>query len=320
MNSTSKNKPKYPIYIVSKGRHESRYTAKAFERMNVDYFIVVEASQYEDYCSVIAREKVLILPEEYLNNYETLDDLGRTKSVGPGAARNFCWDHSIANGHAWHWVFDDNMKDFFRLNKGKRLPVRSGAFFRAMEDFVDRYENIAQAGPNYLFFAKASQALPPFITNTRIYSALLIRNDIPFRWRGRYNEDTILSLDVLKAGWCTVQFNAFLCGKMRTQVLGGGNTEEFYKHEGTSPKSEMLARVHPDVARVVDKFQRVHHHVDYTGFQKRNRLIRKSDFDISTLPRVDNYQMKLIELSEAEHELDKAHGGGDADSEDFIND
>lgn len=33
----------------------------------------------------------------------------------------------------------------------------------------------------------------------RAFPCILIQNDIPFRWRGRYNEDTDLSLRALKA-------------------------------------------------------------------------------------------------------------------------
>ena len=44
--------------------------------------------------------------------------------------------------------------------------------------------------------------------HSRIYSCNLIRTDIPYRWRGRYNEDTILSLDILRGGHCTLLFNA----------------------------------------------------------------------------------------------------------------
>ena len=91
--------------------------------------------------------------------------------------------------------------------------------------------------------------MPPFVVNTRIYSCLLIENSAPYRWRGRYNEDTDLSLRVLKDGLCTIQFNAFLCGKVTTQRMKGGNTKEFYSDEGTLPKSQMIADLHPDVPR-----------------------------------------------------------------------
>ena len=97
------------------------------------------------------------------------------------------------------------------------------------EEFTDRYTNIGLSGMNYQWFAKQKQVIPPFLANTRIYSCILIRNDLPFRWRGRYNEDTDLSLRVLKSGLCTVQFNAMLALKMVTAMtMRGGNNDELY--------------------------------------------------------------------------------------------
>ena len=52
--------PKYPIYIISKGRHESRYTSKALEKMRVPYHIVVEPQEYDDYASVIDPKKIYV--------------------------------------------------------------------------------------------------------------------------------------------------------------------------------------------------------------------------------------------------------------------
>ena len=49
-----------------------------------------------------------------------------------------------------------------------------------------------------------------------------------YGWRGRYNEDTDLSLRALKDGWCTVLFNAFLIGKVTTMRMKGGNTDNVY--------------------------------------------------------------------------------------------
>jgi hypothetical protein len=134
----------------------------------------------------------------------------------------------------------------------------------------------------------------------------LISNDCKHRWRGRYNEDTDICLRVLKDGDCTIQFNAFLQGKCATQTVAGGNTEEFYHKEGleknawikgyintegTRNKSEMLVRMHPDVARMVWRFNRWHHYVDYSPF-KKNELRYKKDI---TLPKGnDEYGMKLV--------------------------
>ena len=283
--------PKYPVYIVSKGRWESRLTSKALDRINVPYYIVVEEHERTQYALEVGEEKVLVLPTKYLDEYNTCDELGATKGRGPGAARNFCWDHSVSLGHARHWVMDDNIASFNRLNRNLMCKVTSGTIFRVAEDFVDRFINCVIAGFNYDFFAKAKEPIPPLVLNTRIYSCLLIDNSLPMRWRGRYNEDTDLSLRALKAGLCTVQFNAFLQEKSTTQMMKGGNTDEFYAKEGTLPKSEMLAMLHPDVAKVVWRFNRWHHHVDYKPF-KKNKLIKREDLVISE--GVNNYGMELV--------------------------
>ena len=287
------NNPQFPLYIPSKGRADSRLTAKALDSMKVPYRLVIEEQEYKDYLEHVSKESLLVLDKKFQDDYDTCDDLGSTRSKGPGAARNFIWEHSISEGHAWHWVMDDNIKSFRRWRDNKRIKCYDGTPFKAMEDFVLRYKNVAMAGPNYMFFVvdKWAKDYGPFTVNTRIYSCNLIRNDVPFRWRGRYNEDTDLSLQMLKAKWCTIQFNAFLQEKANTQTVKGGNTEEFYAKEGTAPKSAMQMRLHPDVSKMVWRYGRPHHHVNYNKFKKENRLLLKDDIQIKQ--GVNEYGMKL---------------------------
>lgn len=262
--------------------------------MGVPHYIVVERAEWELYED--AREtsaQLLVLPSEYLDRYDTCDDLGDTKSKGPGAARNFAHDHAAEAGYARHWVMDDNLDAFHYLNRNEKFEVECDATLRAMEDFVDRYSNVVLAGPNYYSFVKKTDAVPPFVANTRIYSCLLMATNTGYDWRGRYNEDTDLSLRVLKEGLCTIQFNVFLCGKVTTQRMRGGNTKEFYDEEGTKPKSQMLADLHPDVAKVVWRFNRWHHHVNYKPF-KCNRLIRADPS--KTWPKIIDYGMRAIDV------------------------
>ena len=248
--------------------------------MGLNYYVAIEPQDYDDYSKVISEDKLLILP---FSNH----------GLGPGVARNFCWEHSINNGFKRHWVLDDNIRCFMRLDNGKRIETRSSAIFSAAEDFVDRFKNVPISGFSYKHFTVPSEKLPPFILNTRIYSCLLIENSCKYRWRGKYNEDTDLSLRVLKDGDCTIQFNAFLQDKVKTQVLGGGNTAEFYEKEGTYNKSVMLYYMHPDVTRVTKKYGRWHHHVNYNSF-KKNKLEYIDGFDVSTLSKLNQYGMKLV--------------------------
>jgi len=282
--------PRFPVYIASKGRWNSRLTSKALEYMKVPYKIIIEQQEYNEYSKAISPDKILILPQKYLDEYDTFWTRENDNRTGPGPARNFAWQHSIDSGFSHHWVMDDNLDAFHRMNRNEKWEVNSGTIFKCMEDFSLRYENVAISGPNYYSFCKATDKLNPFILNTRIYSCLLIKNDIPFRWRGRYNEDTDLSLRILKSGLCTIQFNAFLQGKVTTQRMAGGNTVEFYKNEGTLNKSQMLVDMHPDVAKLTKKFNRWHHHVDYRPF-KKNILQLKDGLIIEN--KVNNYGMKL---------------------------
>lgn len=285
--------PRFPLYIPSKSRADSRLTMKTLDEMGVFYRVVVEPQQYDSYAAVIDKGKLLVLDMSYIEKYDTCDDLGLTKSVGPGAARNFIWDHSISEGYEWHWVMDDNIRSFYRLHQNQKIRVGDGSCFWFMEEFVLRYSNVAMAGPNYFMFAPKRKKKPPLTFNTRIYSCNLIRNDTPYRWRGRYNEDTDLSLRMLKDGWCTVQFNAFLQQKTATQKIKGGNTEAFYAHEGTLAKSQMQVQLHPDVSRLVHRFGRIHHHVDYSPF-RHNMLAKKPGVEIPP----DGFGMKLVRISQ----------------------
>jgi len=278
--------PKYPVYIISKGRADSRLTSKALEKMHVPYRIVIEPQEYAQYAAVIDPAKILVLP---------FSNLG----LGGIPARNWVWEHSVSVGAERHWIMDDNINGFVRLNQNKKYRVNDGTVFVAMEEFVDRYKNVPMAGPNYRFLAKQRQAIPPFYTNSRVYSCILLANNVPHRWRGRYNEDTDLSLRFLKDGFCTILFNAFLANKTATMTVKGGNTEELYKLNGQADgrllMAQSLQQQHPDVVTITRKWGRWQHQVDYRPF-KNNRLIRRPGVEIPQ--GVDDYGMRLVHLDD----------------------
>lgn len=280
--------PRYPIYVISKGRWESRLTSKALEKIGVAYRIVVEPQEHAAYAAVIDPAKILTLP---------FSNLG----LGSIPARNWVWDHSLGEGAARHWILDDNIGGFYRLHRNLKTPVADGAIFRAAEDFTDRYENVAQSGFNYFMFApRKSAAIRPFTPNTRIYSCILNRNDLPFRWRGRYNEDTDLSLRILKAGWSTILFNAFLAGKSPTMKMKGGNTDELYQGDGRLKMAESLRDQHPDLVQIVQKWGRWQHQVDYRPF-RRNKFVLREGAVITD--GADDYEMSLeIDANDAPDE------------------
>ena len=94
--------PKYPIYVVSKNRGDSRLTVKCLERLKIPYYVVIEPQNYGEYKCVIDPKKILVLPYSNSGN-------------GVGQSRNWVWEHSTQMGFKRHWVMDDNIVDFHRL-------------------------------------------------------------------------------------------------------------------------------------------------------------------------------------------------------------
>lgn len=279
---------RYPVCIPSKGRADCQKTGKALDRMGVPYKFFVEETEYDEYCRYLGEEKVVSMP---------FHDLGQ----GSIPARNYIWEWAKERGHQRHWTVDDNIATFTRMTNNRRLCVYGGGYFRAMEDFVDRYENIAIAGPHDQGFVKDREPASgkPFLLNSRIYSCILLNTQLPHRWRGRYNEDTDLSLRLLKEGYCSLLFYSLLMNKSGTagsKVGGmkGGNTDTVYAtddHRLAFAKS--LQEQHPDCVEVVWKFNRWHHQVDYSAF-KKNRLIFKPD--VTPEACIDDYGMILVKV------------------------
>lgn len=245
---------RYPIYVISKGRWDSRQTSRALEKLGIDYKIVVEPQEHEQYVKHIAPEKILTLP---------FSNLGQ----GSIPARNWVWEHALGTGARRHWILDDNLEGFYRLNQNIKAKVIDHNPFTPAETLADRYENVALAGLQYEMFVPRRSPMPAFRLNTRIYSCILILNSLPHRWRGRYNEDTDLSIRVLKDKWCTILLNAYSCNKAPTMTMGGGNTDELYAGNGRLKMAESLVAQHPDIVRVTQKWGRPQHHVDYSVFR-----------------------------------------------------
>lgn len=276
-----RNMNKYPIYIVSKGRWENPLTAKFFIEGNVDFKILVEPQEYDLYCNAIGEKYVLKLPFENLG-------------LGSYPARNYAREHSNNMGSERHWMFDDNIRFIRRVTKGIGVKCNPGVAIKCVEDFTDRYKNVAISAFNYAGLYEGKKK--PFTINRHCYLAMLIKNDMPYQWRMKYNEDVDLCLQVLHAKLCTILFNAFVIEKVSTtQKMKGGNQTELYKGNATEKKilkARSLEEVWPKYAKTTIRYGRPHHFVDWNKHFK-HPLIRKSEIDLSNVPKIDNFGLKL---------------------------
>jgi hypothetical protein len=282
---TGRPVPRYPVYIISKGRSDCCLTARALTKDGVPFRLVVEPQERGLYAEEFGEGVLEVLP---------FSNLG----LGSIPARNWVWEHAKAAGAERHWILDDNIDRFWRRWKARRFRCDSGVALRVAEDFVDRYENVAIGGLNYYMFSPNRVKQAPFFINVHVYSCLLIRCDLPQRWRGRYNEDTDLCLQVLSAGWCTVLINAFLAEKTPTMTMKGGNMTELYKGDGRLKMARSLERLWPGVVETKRRFQRPQHVVKAAWGKFDTPLRRKPGLDLSALPATDEYGMELRQLGE----------------------
>jgi hypothetical protein len=252
---------KYPVYIISKGRYDKTLTADLFDNAGVKYLIAVEPQEYEHYCNKLGNDKVLKLP---------FSNLG----LGSYPARNYCWEHAKSNGYKYHFLFDDNIQGWMKWIDGKRRYIND---MKPALKFLEQYSNktnidlLGFEEPNF------SVRIPKkaFKHNCHIYSAILIKNSLPYRWRLKYNEDVDLCLQVLHNGGTTASCVYYLADKVSTaQKQKGGNQDDLYK--GNDPKkkllkAKMLEAVWPQYAKTVIRFNRIHHLVNWKVFQNKQR-------------------------------------------------
>lgn len=289
---------RYPVYIPSRGRHQDNraLTAKALARDGVGFRLVVEQDEADAYGElthaliVDAAQRDVSLDARVL----VMPGSGDGSSV---TARNWIKDHSVAEGHDRHWQLDDNLIEFRRLYRGRRIPCDAGAALEACEDFTDRYTNVAVSGLNYQMFV-TRETRTPFYLNVHVYSCTLADNRLPFRWRGRRNEDTDLCLQALSAGYCTILLNVFMANKLRTMAMKGGNTDTLYKEDGRLEMAQELERRWPGVVTVTRRFGRPQHVVDWRRF--KTPLQRRTDIDFEAMPKSDERDLSLRAVGEVQ--------------------
>jgi hypothetical protein len=276
-----KLKPEFPVYIISKSRYENCLTAKCFVRDNVDFTLVVEPQEFDEY-------------KKRFDNVIATDFSNLNQGSTP--ARNFVRNHAIANNAKKHWLFDDNIRSLGRLTQGRRIACNANIAMKVVEDFCARYENIALAGFNYRFFV-TNDKKQAFTTNCHVYSAMLIDHQQPYKFRLKYNEDTDLCLQILTNNMCTVLFHAFYVDKLATMTMKGGNTTELYKNDGRKIMAQTLAELWPDYVTVKKRYNRYQHVVRENWRCFKQPLIRKTNFD-EIVKKQNYYNLKLIKQKE----------------------
>ena len=275
----------YPIYIPSFKRADTMFTVKSLLSLDIDNFYIVIRpidEEIETYTTAMKRldlsiDKLLIVPQTYIDDQE---EKGNFNSI---PQRNYGYQHSIDNNYTHHWCLDDNIKGFFRREKGTKLPFIKTAYpFYFVEQYLQRYSNVYLSSLQYSHLVPADGSRSIIIKNSKVYSCILIKNDNDIMWRGKYNEDIVLTLDTLSKGRGTMTFQNFLCGKMSTGSMKGGNSN-IYDGDGQSKKVDELMGVYPQYTKKIEKYGHPHHQVDYTPFKDVDLGYKSVKLNLPTL-------------------------------------
>ena len=304
--------PRYPVWIPSKGRHEwtRALAARWLAQEHVPFRLAVESKEVGAYTELVDRLGL---------DRDVVVDIGYSdRGEGAAPARNLIRGWAEATGAARHWQIDDNCHGMWRWYQRRRVPMAAGLGMRLIEDFTDRYENVALSGPTYVFFQNAARVPKPFTTNVHVYSFTLINHEFKAQWRGPYNADTDICLQALAADWCTILFEAFACGKeaafnSKGQRTAKGGMSEMFEGDGRLKMARSLERRWPGVVTVTRRFRRPQHLVDWKKFDTPLKL--RADVDLGKLPPVDEHDMTLTALREPKsprlQRMVDEYGGGE---------
>ena len=255
------SQPIYPIYIISKGRYDITLTADNLKASKLHFLVAVEPQEYDAYVRKLGADYVLKLP---------FSNLG----LGSYPARNYCWEHAKSLGYARHWLFDDNIQYWKKWVNGKRKQIKdvtTALVYVEQHAIMHKIDISGFEEPNFVVRVPKK----PFKINCHVYSAMLIDNNLPYRWRLKYNEDVDLCLQVLHNSGTTASCVYYMADKVSTAAkMKGGNQDELYKGNDSRKKllkAKMLEAVWPEYAKTVIRFNRYHHFVDWKLFQKKTK-------------------------------------------------
>ena len=261
--------------------------------MNIPFIVCIQKQERENY-------------KRFLKDYKNCKSIIYVPDTTDGSfkQRNGCWKHSKKLNQPMFWLLDDNIKNFYYFQKGKKTICNHHIVFSKLEHMIENInEPVGIISHNYSIDVPNTSLRSPYGINCKNYSSCLINtklldeHDIKFRLK--YNEDGDLTFQVLKHGFKTIGVNFFLSGKCPTGTVKGGNTDSIYKNI-TENDNKMLDKFnclkehYPDLFEnkilemTTDKHKDgcVHHKVNYDKlckfYKNEKNITLKTIYDKST--------------------------------------
>lgn len=219
---------KFPIGILSYGRYNDNFTSKYLLKCGIYHKIFVEPCEYDLYIdnyynNLSHKNRKLV---EIINVGEDF----HTRNLGGTPVRNYILDYYYVKGFARCWILDDNIKCYYRYNRGCKTEIYSGSIFSSIEKYIEIYENVGVCSHNFSPFITTGRSRPVIVLNEKQYSSLLLLTDKQYRFRHKYNEDVLISVEYIISGKLNFCFNHILYNKNTSGTDKGGNTDTIYSN------------------------------------------------------------------------------------------
>lgn len=293
----------FNIYIPSYKRAETSYTAKTLEEFGIEnYYICIDPDQYEDYKKYHKQEHLIIRDASFKSDRK-LDLISSVQCPdylhGASGVFNSLLYISKSIGEEIYFTMDDDFYNFgIKARKGNERATGDekydkNNYYRAtrltpelfdLKDFLNDMGEVFQKIRNVSmmsldkFGLKFIFPLLDFTTGTRSYSCYLSRTSTQHDHLGQQNNDIITSLEMAKEGYVNVILEGISYNSMDTQADEGG-ASSVYKRFGTLDKSKCLVQAQPNWSKISHVYNRIHHKVDFSGYNKMRLVPETTDQD-----------------------------------------
>ena len=205
-------------------------TPRLLEAAHLDYRIVVEPRNYDEYAAANPRANFITLPEN---------------RQGVSYVRNFILKHAYSEGHEYTWALDDDIRSFKYRSSGKAHEASARNALSFVEHVVSDFTNIGAANIADNTFAYGYDQKPPLRINGQVCSVMYLRTDTPAQFRPNTIEDTDYSLQLLHHQYCTLSSKRVTMVKAPDGKLAGGLSATEYPGTGQLDRILELGQAWP---------------------------------------------------------------------------
>ena len=270
MTEEEKQRKLNTIYIISKGRPQCG-TARTLEKEGYpgDWFIVCGNNDetLPEYQRNWGDRVLVFYWYDEITRTDTLDTFGfDDMPSGAVPVRNATRAISEGRGELRHWQLDDDYNGFYAVNHDMRTKRRLGG-----EELREKLLEIASFGyatsmQNVGISLGTMESVPAKAKTfaRRVFNAHNLPSEerLFTRWRGRMNDDLINAIETWRNGGREMQFRHVNLTMAPTQSEDGG-LSDIYRDEGTVRKSAYPVLIAPGATKLVSKFGRYHHKVNW---------------------------------------------------------